>query len=323
MTRFLAERLAWAGILARGGTGFFLGATALVAAALAALPWSARAGERPFVIITSSGIDAYQQAEIGARERLRGHKAVVYELDGDPDSIPDVAEQISLLSPQVIIAIGSLAVAALKAHPVEASVVFCLVVDHNAALRSVPDSWAISMHIPAEEAYTRIRRIVPERRIGIPYHPDRSGWWVHDLESSFRDASMTLVPFIVRSSRDLGPALLRVRDQIDALWIVPDTSFLDAMSVKYLLRYSATEGLPLIGYSDGFTRSGAILSLASDHQDMGRQAAELAQRLTTGDAPSRVQPPRRVRTLINLRVAGRLGITIDRGVAALAERIYP
>jgi putative ABC transport system substrate-binding protein len=295
----------------------------VVGAALAPPPWSAHAGERPVVIITSSGIDAYQQAELGARERLRGHKVRTYALNGDPDLIPHVTNQVSLLSPQVVIAVGRLAAAALKAHPVEAPVVFCLVINHHAALKSVPDSWAISMHVPAEEARDRIRRIIPEHRIGIPYDPDRSGWLIRDLVSSFTGTSMTLVPFIVRTSRDLGPALLAVRDQIDALWIVPDTSFLDAVSIKYLLRYSATQGLPLIGYSDGFTRSGAILSVATDHRDMGRQAAELADRIAAGQDPARVQPPRRVRTLINLRIAARLGVTIDAGTAALAERIYP
>jgi putative ABC transport system substrate-binding protein len=306
------------------GTGLFLGTTAIVAAAVvAAVPWSARAGERPFVIIKSSDIDAYREAESGARDRLRGHPVIRYALDGDPDSIPDVAEQVSLLSPRGVVAIGSLAAAALKAHPVEAPVVFCLVIDHNPALKSVRHSWAISMHVPADEAYARIRHIVPEHRIGIPYDPDRSGWLVRDLASFFANTSMTLVPFVVRSSRDLGPALLAVRDRIDALWIVPDTSFLDAVSIKYLLRYSATEGLPLIGYSDGFTRSGAILSLAGDHRDMGRQAAELAERIAAGDAPARVQPPQRVRTLINLQVAARLGVAINPGVAALAERTYP
>jgi putative ABC transport system substrate-binding protein len=295
----------------------------VLAATSAASPWSVHAGERPVVIITSSDIDAYRQAESGARERLRGPKVKAYALNGDPESIPDAVERASLLSPQAVIAIGSLAAAALKAHPVEAPVVFCLVIDHNAALKSVPHSWAISMHPPAEEAYARISRIVPEHRIGIPYDPDHSGWLVREFLRFFKGTSMTLVPFIVRSAGELGPALIDRRDEIDALWIVPDPGFLDAMSVKYLLKYAATEGLPLIGYSDGFTRSGAVLSLAGDHRDMGRQAAEVVERLKTGDSPSRVQPPRRVRTLINLRVAARLGIAIDPGVAELAERVYP
>lgn len=299
-----------------------VGALVLVLASTAS-PGTASAGGRPVVIITSSNIDAYRQAESGARERLRGHKMKTYPLNGDPESIPDVVEQASLLSPQAVIAIGSLAAAALKAHPVDAPVVFCLVIDHNAALKSVPHSWAISMHPPAEESYARISRVVPEHRIGIPYDPDHSGWLVREFLPFFNGTSMTLVPFTVRSARELGPALLETRDQIDALWIVPDPGFLDAMSVKYLLKYAATEGLPLIGYSDGFTRSGAVLSLAGDHRDMGRQAADVVERLKTGESPARVQPPRHVRMLINLRVAARLGITIDPGVAELAERVYP
>ena len=104
---------------------------------------------------------------------------------------------------------------------------------------------------------------------------------------------------------------------------MPDASFLDAVSIKYLLKYSATEGVPLIGYSAGFTRSGALLSLAGDDRDMGHQAAELAKRVAAGEEPPRVQPPRHILTFFNLRVAERLRIAINPGLVALAERVYP
>jgi uracil-DNA glycosylase len=44
---------------------------------------------------------------------------VTYALGGDPNRIPHVLSQLSLLSPQVVIAIGSLAALALTTHPVD------------------------------------------------------------------------------------------------------------------------------------------------------------------------------------------------------------
>ncbi len=286
-------------------------------------PFVSAAMEHPIVILTSSQIEAYRKAETGALETLRHQRTVTYNLDGDPNRIPHIADQISVLAPRAVIAIGGLAAMALKAHPVDdAPVVFCLVLDHAQALR-LPHSWSVSMHVPADEAYERIRQVLPKRRIGIPYDPERTGWLVHELTMFFQRTPIRLVPIAVRSPAELAPALVAARSEFDALWIMPDASFLDAVSIKYLLRYSATEGLPLIGYSDGFTRSGALLSLTGDDEDMGRQAADLAQRVAAGEEPPRVQHPRHIVTFFNLRVAERLRITINPGLVALAERVYP
>lgn len=307
------------------GTGLRVhaGRLVLLFAFAAGLPPIAHAEDHPVVILTSSRIDAYQQAEAGVRDRLRKRRTLSYTLDGDPNLIPFVGRQLSLLKPSAIVAIGGLAAVTLKAHPVEAPVVFCLVVDHNHALDGLPQASAVSMHVPAEGAYDRISRLLPGHRIGIPYHPDRTGWLIRDLVAAFDGTSIDLVPFIVRSSHELGPALLSVRPAIDALWIVPDASFLDAVSIEYLLRYAVAERMPLVGYSAGFTRSGAIASFAGDYQDMGRQAAELVERIGRGEASPRIQAPRLVRTFVNLRVAERLGIVVNPGFAARAERVYP
>jgi ABC-type uncharacterized transport system substrate-binding protein len=66
-----------------------------------------------------------------------------------------------------------------------------------------------------------------------------------------------------------------------------------------------------------------LLSLTGDNADMGRQAAELAKRVAAGEEPARVQHPRHILTFFNLRVAERLRITINPGIVALAERVYP
>lgn len=284
-----------------------------------------RAGDDPIVILTSSQIEAYQQAAAGARERVDGRrqKILTYTLNGDANLIPYVGDQLSLIAPKAVIAIGGLAATALATRPIDAPVVVSVVVDHTNALSRVPHSWAVSMHVPAEEAYDRISRILPKRRIGIPYDPSRTGWLVRDLAAFFDSTPIDLVPFPVESSQALGPALLAVRARIDALWIIPDPSFLDPVSVEYLLRYAVGERLPLIGYSEGFTRSGALFSLGADYQDMGRQAGELIEAILADRQPSRVVHPRRLQTFLNTTVAARLDISLTPALIRLAQRVFP
>ena len=282
----------------------------------------AEASERPIAILKSDDVEAYNSAAKGVLEALKGQNTQTYTLSGDVNRIDHVMEKVSLVSPKAVIAVGSLAVLALKVHPINVPVVFCLVVNHSKALE-IPGSWGISMHLPASEAYERIRQVLPRSRIGIPYDPERTGDLVRDLLSYFKDRPIRLVPMIVRSPSDLAPNVAKIRSEIDALWILPDASFLDPVSAKFLLRYSFSERIPLLAYSEGFSRSGALLSLVADYEDMGRQAAELARLVTSGKKPPRIQNPTRLRTFINIEVANRLNIDVGRSLIVLAERVYP
>ncbi len=283
---------------------------------------SVEASDRPIVILQSSEIEAYDQAAKGVGEVFNHTKTVTYTLAGDPNRIPYVMEKIALVSPKLVIAIGSLATLALKMEPIHVPVVFCLVVNPSEALQ-MERSWAISMHLPPDEAYRRIEEVLPRSRIGIPYDSERTGELVGSLLNYFKGKSIQLIPIPVKSPADLNSALTQIRSEIDALWILPDASFLDPVSAKFLLRYSVSENLPLLGYSEGFSKSGALMSLVGDYQEMGRQAAETAEQILSGKDPPKVKYPRGMRTYINLQVAKRLNIRVGQSLILLAERVYP
>ncbi len=283
---------------------------------------SVEASDQPVVILQSSEIEAYNLAAKGVGEVLKGRKTLTYTLAGDPNRIPHVMEKIALVSPKLVIAIGSLATLALKMEPIRVPIVLCLVVNPSEALQ-LERSWAISMHLPPDEAYRRIEEVLPRSRIGIPYDPERTGELVGSLLNYFKNKSIQLIPIPVKSPVDLNSALTQVRSEIDALWILPDASFLDPVSAKFLLRYSVSESLPLLGYSEGFSKSGALMSLAGDYQEMGRQAAETAEQILSGKDPPKVKYPRGMRTYINLQVAKRLNIQVGQSLILLAERVYP
>jgi putative ABC transport system substrate-binding protein len=283
---------------------------------------SVEASDQPIVILQSSEIEVYSLAAKGVGEVLKDGKALTYTLAGDPNRIPHVMEKIALVSPRLVIAIGSLATLALKMEPIHVPVVFCLVVNHSEALQ-MERSWAISMHLPAEEAYRRINEVLPRSRIGIPYDSERTGELVGSLLNYFKGKSIQLIPVPVKSPAGLSTALIQARSKIDALWILPDASFLDPASAKFLLRYSVSESLPLLGYSEGFSKNGALMSMVGDYREMGRQAAETAEQILSGEDPSKVKFPRGIRTYINIQVAKRLNIPVGRSLILLAERIYP
>lgn len=282
-----------------------------------------QAAERPIVILIGDNIEPYNLAAQGAKQGLQGRKTETYVLGADPGQIVHIMEKISLLSPAAVIAIGSQAALALKVNPIDPPVVFTMVVEHEQWLKRTR-SWAVSMHLSPEDAYERIRQVLPKRKIAVPYNPERTGPLVEELVAYFqKHTPIQLIPMIVRKPAELGPALMKESGAYDALWILPDSSFIDALSVQYLMEYSFQQRLPVLGYSEGLSRTGAVLSLAGNYEDMGLQAAEIAQRVVAGGNPPQVTFPRRIRTYLNLRVAKVLNLEITDTLIARADRIYP
>src|SRR5581483_10731130 len=113
--------------------------------------------------------DAYKIAAKGAKELFRFRKTITYTLDREPEKLRYVMEKVSLADPEAVIAVGSQAILALKMHPINSPVVFCLTLNDREALE-VPDSWGISMHISPKDLYERIRSVFPKGRIGIPFN---------------------------------------------------------------------------------------------------------------------------------------------------------
>ncbi|NKE70137.1 hypothetical protein MNODULE_05195 [Nitrospiraceae bacterium HYJII51-Mn-bac16s-1-B09] len=295
----------------------------IIIVALVSLQWrSAEGSERPIAILVGADIAPYQSAAKGAREALSGHRTLTYLLDESPDRMLHTMEKVSLVSPRAVIAIGSQAILALKANPIDAPVVFCLVIDHEDGLE-VPQSWGISMHPLPREAYDRIRQVFPRSRIAIPYNPERTGALVEALVAHFRDTSIQLVPMIIRKPSEIAPVLRTMRSQFDALWLLPDGSFIDSLSARAIIEYSIDERLPILGFSEALTKNGAVLSVAGNYEDMGRQAAETARRVISGERPLRIQPPRQLDTFINVRVARILNLPVGGTFLAFADRIYP
>ncbi len=276
----------------------------------------------PVVILLSSDEGPFRQSAGGAIDALGKSKARIIVLDKDPENIFHSMKKVSLISPPVVIAIGNQAALALQTYPIEAPIVFSLIVDHRKAL-TIPNSYAISMHLSPEDAYSNILQILPGSRIGVPYNPERTGFLIDDLAQFFKNKKTKMVPIPINLPSEMGPALKAMRSEFDAIWILPDPSIIHPLSLEYLMEYSIRERIPVLGYSKAFTKAGAIFSISSSYEDMGRQAALLSKKILNGDKAEKLYYPERIHRFINIRVAKLLNITIPNQLFASIDQVYP
>lgn len=294
----------------------------LIILLLPALPRQTFASDQ-IAILLSADIPNYLEAQEGVKSKLGTRKYLTYNLKNDLNNNQSVMSQIQLVSPKAVIAIGPLAVEALKLYPVEAPIVFCMVVNHTRALKRLPDSYGVAFQLSPEDSYDRIHLVLPHSKIAVLYNPEVTGSWMKNLQDHFQTYSIKLLPIPITQPADIADALIKNRQNFNALWILPDGSFVDSATIDYFIRYSLKEKVPLIGFSEGLARSGALISLGGNYKQMGEKAVETLDLVMAGKQKERIEYVEGIKTYLNTAVAKLFDISINNTFYALVDRKFP
>ncbi len=181
--------------------------------------------------------------------------------------------------------------------------------DDVASPRSVS---VIYLDQPLERVVNLATRLKPEaKKLGAVFGPI-SKEWEDELKSLTAHRAITL------NSAHLTPednpvAVLRplVKDS-DLFIALPDHAPLNRAIAKWILHLSFQKKVPVIGFSKAYTNAGALASIYSSPEDIGRQAGQyIVARLVDGDTTlPQAQYPRYFTISTNFNVAGSLGIQL-------------
>jgi ABC-type uncharacterized transport system substrate-binding protein len=99
---------------------------------------------------------------------------------------------------------------------------------------------------------------------------------------------------------------------MDALWSVTDGNVLTPPSWHFIVKYVVRKGIPFMGPHNRYVEGGALVALAADNRDCGRQAGEIVVRILGGAKPSAipVATPRTIEMGLNLHIAGLIRLRI-------------
>lgn len=92
---------------------------------------------------------------------------------------------------------------------------------------------------------------------------------------------------IVTHTEDVAPALRTVLPESDVLLLVPDSLAIHAGNAKYVLLTTYRYRVPVVGFSQGLSKAGAVAAVYSSPAHIGRQGALMALRWKpdSGDLP--------------------------------------
>jgi putative ABC transport system substrate-binding protein len=275
-------------------------------------------------VIFSSEAEAYKQAWNGFRSELAAKNVAVSasEFVLGRDEPKEVSAEVNRRRPNLALTFGTKASRLATQSVARTPVIFCMVLDPTGMFHS--NSAGVMMEVSPEAKLQMIRRILPgTRRIGTVYSSETFLSYARILEECGQ-MGISLVARKVETENELPAAVSEVARKSDVFLMLPDTKIYTPASVKAVLLESLRAKFPVVGLSSHYTKAGALFSLDSDYDEVGRQAAEIALRILSGEDPGSIAPmlPRKSRLSVNVAVAQRMGIDIPARIMREAIEVY-
>jgi len=294
----------------------------LIALVLITPPITALSAE--VIIIKSSDIIPYQKAIEGFKRRFSQGVFQEYSINEDIDKGKSILEYALKKGGDLILAVGPEAAYLVGIHSSSVPKVFTMVLNPEKLLDDTTLYHGVSLNLPIDFQLERIKMAFPKRRrVGILYTQEQNQKIVDSISRKAVDSDLHIVSLPIASQKDIPRVFNSPQFNVDILWIIPDRTIGSEKIIKYLIKRMLLKKIPVVGFNEWFTDNGAILSFYLDDQEIGEQTAELAQKLLlkVNSLTSVIHEPLSLRTIVNLKVAGKLGISVSNDLITKASEV--
>ncbi len=183
--------------------------------------------------------------------------------------------------------------------------------------RAMESGWsgpltAIYLDQPVSRQFDLLQLVLPGRnRVGLIVGPEADSL-LSEVSGVARARKLSVNIEHIDSGQDLPRALEKVLDQSDAMLMLPDPMVSNANSVHNLLLTSYRYQRPVIGFSPGYVRAGALAAVYSTPSQIGEQLGDLLVDVLVGRAALPAPAyPMRFEVSINYHVARSFGLRLE------------
>jgi putative ABC transport system substrate-binding protein len=300
---------------------------AILAAILAAAAVHAESPARIVVLVSAEG-PAYEQALRGLEAHFDQARLPadldVEKVQGDGSALDRLVAEIASSPPDLVIALGQMAAARVLEDGPGIPVVGGLLLDSR-LLESRENATGIFLEFPVRVQLGWLRKFFPNARsVGVLFHPETNGERILQARDAAKELGFELVAREVGSPLDLPDGLRSLANRVDVLWGIVDPVVLSAATAKSVLSFSYAHRIPFTGLSESWVKAGAVYALERDYEDIGRQCAEAAVRILSGEDVASIRPegPRRVSYAVNLQAARHMKLELADLLVRGADRVF-
>jgi putative ABC transport system substrate-binding protein len=250
------------------------------------------------------------------------------------DRFQALAKDVVALQPDVILAQGTAITAALQRESRAIPIVFVTVSDPIGsgfvASLARPDGNLTGLLMYegsiAGKWLAMLKEIAPRlERVALVTNPKTApfyNFYLRAAESLSPSLGIKLVPSLVENSANLERTIgAFARTPNGGLLLPPDAG----MNVHrdLIIALAAQHSLPAVYWVRRFVEDGGLMSYGTDVVDMFRQTAAYVDRILRGDNPADlpVQAATKFETIVNLKTAKALGLTVPPGLLVAADEV--
>ena len=179
---------------------------------------------------------------------------------------------------------------------------------------------AIYLDQPINRQIHLIAAILPgKRNIGLLYStPPKE---LAQIRQEMNDHGLTLHEQAIGPALSLADALQDILlGRSEVLLALPDAAVYNDSTIRNILLATYRSGVPLIGFSSGYVKAGALCAVFSTPAQIATQAAALIRQFGDTQVLPAPQYPQEFEVMVNEQVARSLGLQV-KGASALHDEI--
>ncbi len=285
-------------------------------------------------IVSHPALDAVEQ---GIQDQLAdmGYE-VDYDLqnaNGEVSTAASIANKFKSENVDIAVGIATPTAQALVNALKNTTVVFAAVTDPvSAGLvesldRSGPNVTGISDMTPVREQIEFLNRVTPIRRLGHVYASSEANavTLAEMAREACRELGIEFVESTVTNSAEVKQAAQTIAGRVDGMYVSTDNTVVSALSA--LTGVAMDNGIPVMSADPSSAEEFDVLAAwGFDYYKMGRATGRLIAELLEGADPAGIPTrfmtdPEDINLLINMDVAGRLGLSFPRDIVDSASTI--
>ena len=288
--------------------------------------WLSEAAAMDIAILQSSDMAAYREAITGLKTTGPiGAIYTEYDAQGDLELGKKLARKLRASNASLVVAVGLKAALAAKVEIVDIPIVYMMILDPLKHQLTAANMTGTLLEVPVDRQLKIMRTFLPTlHQLGTLYDPAKTSSQVNHAVQQATASDFQLKGIPVESEKDVPQQLRTLLSDVEALWLMPDSTVLTNESVHFILESALSRQIPVIGFSPEFTRLGALFSMSVNYGDAGRETGLLAKRILDGERllPLNPMPIARLKITVNLKTARFLGITFPKELTSLIDETY-
>ncbi|MER2514441.1 MAG: ABC transporter substrate binding protein [Nitrosomonas ureae] len=266
------------------------------------------------IMLSSSGGAYAEVADVLQAELQKSSIKVSVSVIGQ-----QTVEELSTHHPQLLVTVGTKAAQMAfqisnARYPVISTLLPKTSFDNLLATQRLSDAkrfTAIYIDQPIGRQLDLVRIVLGSgRRVSVVLGPESSRN-LDQMVTAAESRGLTLVAERIERSSELYPALQRLMSVSDAMVVVPDVQIANSETAQNLLLTSFRFRLPVVGYSAGYVKAGALMGVYTTPAQIGVEAGDLVRLVLKGNWPISPRFPRNFSVGINGHIARSLGLRLD------------